>query len=239
MRICLSLFGTTEELCEAISQGSDADLYEIRLDLSQKLDYARIRTATKKPLIFTALAGDDRLSKAAKFADYVDAGPKPTDFAQPIVSVHAGEADPDALWATHSGEAITKIVLQTANYDKIERLIELDREHPGLALCFAMGDVGAFSRILSCFAGAPWIYASQDRRPTAPGQFTLRELVEVYRVRRFAAQPRLYGIAGDPVTHSRSPQFHNDAFALAQLPWMYLPFRCTDLPALLRHAQAF
>ena len=155
------------------------------------------------------------------------------------MSVHSGEADPDALWAAHRGDHITKIVLQTADYAKIARLIELDREHPGQALCFAMGEAGAFSRILAAFAGAPWIYASAGSRPTAPGQFTLRELIDVYRVRRFDAQPRLFGIAGDPLAHSRSPQFHNAAFAAANLPWMYVPFRCTDLPALLRHAPAF
>ncbi len=133
-----------------------------------------------------------------------------------------------------SGGHLTKLVLNTSDYSTIASLIELNRAHG--ALCFAMGETGAFSRIVSVFRGAPWIYASQPDRPTGDGQFTLQELTTLYRIRRFEEEPSLFGITGDPVSHSLSPSFHNGKFTDAQLPWIYLPFPCRNVHSLIEHA---
>ena len=246
-RICLSLYGTTDEVCSAINS-FDADLFEIRLDLCSDLDGARVRAATNKPLLFAAHGRPDLLRKYLDFADYVDleqdaggtpavpnAGKMP---ALPIVSIHAKEEDPDRLWERLFGEHRTKIVLETENYDVIARLIKLNRDHSPLALCFAAGEVGAFSRILSVLNGAPWIYASLPGRATGNGQFMFDQLIQTYRLPRFQKMQELsvFGIIGNPVAHSSSPQIQNKNFADASLPWIYLPFFCKDLPALLSSA---
>jgi shikimate dehydrogenase len=248
IRICLSLYGTTEELCIAI-KSFDADLYEIRLDLcTDDPDGSKIRAATNKPLLFAAHDRPDLLRKYLNFADYVDvehdAGWKPADHnaggtpAVHIVSIHAKDEDPDRLWKKLSGQHRTKIVLETANYDVIARLIELNREHGPLAFCFAAGEIGSFSRILSVLNGAPWIYASLAGRATGSAQFTSDQLVETYHLRRFEKMQDIsvFGIIGNPVSHSRSPQIQNKNFADASLSWIYLPFFCKDLPALLHAA---
>lgn len=236
-RICLSLYGTTEEVCSAINS-FDADLFEIRLDLCSDPDGARIRAATNKPLLFAAHRRPDLLEKYWSFADYVDVEQGEATGQNSIVSIHAKEEDPDRLWKKLSGEHRTKIVLETEDYDVIARLIELNRTHCPLAFCFAAGEVGSFSRILSVLNGAPWIYASLAERPTGSAQFTFDQLVETYRLRRFQKMQdfSIFGIIGNPVSHSRSPQIQNKSFTDAALPWIYLPFLCKDLQALLRAA---
>jgi shikimate dehydrogenase len=239
VRICLSLFGTTETICAAIDNSVQADLYEIRMDLSEPLDFQAIRNATAKPLIYTAHGRADLLRDTEPFADYVDAGAHPPTSAKSIVSVHAGESDPNKLWTELSGEHITKIVLNTQRYGTIAKLLELNRKHAPDALCFAEGDVGAFSRIRSVFMGAPWIYSCLPSGATGAGQFTLQQLSELYRLKRFDQSPQIFGIVGYPVSHSKSPEFHNRKFAEHSLPWIYLPFLCEDLESLMQHASLF
>ena len=148
--ICLSVFGNTKSLSEIFQNyGETADLFEVRLDLSEKLDLASIRTSTTKPLIFASHNNPGLLNDAEPFADYIDIGPlMAATSMQRIVSFHGKEEDPDALWQKYSGEHITKIVLDTNDYSKIASLLKLNSPK---AICFAMGEVGAFSRILSVF----------------------------------------------------------------------------------------
>ncbi len=237
--ICLSLFGSTEELCQQIQQAQEADLFEIRLDLSPPILYEPVRSATAKPLLFTAHGLPGMLQQAAPYADYMDVEQGEALDMRCIVSVHATEGKPRELWMDLPKYHLGKIVLHTADYGRIAELLDLDRAHHPRALCFAMGEIGSFSRILSVFHGAPWIYACLAERSTGPGQFTIQELQHLYRLPRFQHAPRVFGIVGDPVSHSRSPHFHNRRFAENELPWIYLPFPCTDLRSLFHHATQF
>ena len=236
-RICLSLFGTTEEICQYI-RWHDADLYEIRLDLSSDPDGAMIRAATRKPLLFTAHGRPELLEKFWPFADYVDVEQREATGRNTIRSIHAADQDPIRLWDKLSGEHMTKIVLDTQQYDTIAKLIALNQQHKPLALCFAYGEVGAFSRVIATFQGSRWIYASIQDRATGAGQFTYQDLVETFRVRRLDVTARIavFGIVGKSVSHSLSPAIHNRKFEEAALPWIYLPFPCTDLNDLLHNA---
>lgn len=235
--ICLSVFGSTKSLCEIFESCTDqADLFEVRLDLSEKLDLASIRKATSKPLIFASHNNPELLNNAEPYADYIDIGPTKATSNKQIVSFHGKDEDPEVLWQKFSGDHITKIVLETNNYSKIAALLKLNSEK---SICFAMGEVGAFSRILSVFEKALWIYASLSQQATAPGQFSIDQLINTYQVKRFSAKPGIFGILGNPVSHSRSPAFHNQKFAEHNLPWIYLPFPCLDLESLMDHRKNF
>src|SRR6185369_14145340 len=124
------------------------------------------------------------LNDAEPYADYIDVGPVVAATSiKRIVSFHGKEEDPDALWQKYNGEHITKIVLDTNDYSKIASLLKLNSQK---VICFAMGEVGAFSRILSVFKKAPWIYASLSQQPTAPGQFSIDQLIDIFHVKRFS-----------------------------------------------------
>ncbi len=87
-----------------------------------------------------------------------------------------------------------------------------DRDRPMIAL--GMGEFGLLSRVLAPKFGGFLTFASlRASEATAPGQPTLRELIELYRFRSIGARTRVYGVVGWPVGHSRSPLVHNAGFA--------------------------
>jgi shikimate dehydrogenase len=236
-KICLSLFGSSDEICEAINS-HDADLFEIRLDLSSDLNGPQIRAATHKPLLFTAHARPDLLEQFWPFADYVDVEQEEASGQNTIRSIHSTDQDPNVLWESFSGEHITKIVLETENYKTISQLIQLNALHAPRGICFASGETGAFSRIVSALYGARWLYAPLADRTTGNGQFTFDDLHRTYQVRRFDPLQKIsvFGIVGNPVSHSRSPEIQNQKFAENSLPWIYLPFPTSNLSGLIENA---
>lgn len=237
--ICLSLFGSTTELVEQIFTSPGADLFEIRLDLSPEIRLDQVRLATTRPLLFTAHSRPDLLGSALPFADFYDVEQKYLPDVRCIVSIHAPQGDPRKIWLDLPKNHLAKIVLDTEDYASIAQVLELDCAHHPRAIGFAMGEIGAFSRILSVFRGAPWIFAALPGRLTGPGQFTLDELLHLYRLPRFSVEPSMFGIVGYPVSHSKSPEFHNRRFEQHSLPWIYLPFPCKDLRSLFYHAPQF
>lgn len=107
-----------------------------------------------------------------------------------------------------------------------------------------MGEYGMPTRILARRMGSLWTYAfhgdsldddspGAKARPAAPGQLSARELDELYRFREITAQTPLFGLLGNPVSHSRSPRIHNTWFREQGLPGAYLAMRTDDVPAAL------
>ncbi len=101
-----------------------------------------------------------------------------------------------------------------------------------------MGEYGAPTRILAQRLGSAWTYASSAGLPddppaAAPGQIDPETLRNLYGFHEIEAQTPLYGIAGNPVSHSLSPQIHNGWLRKAGLPGTYLPFLTDDLKVLL------
>jgi 3-dehydroquinate dehydratase/shikimate dehydrogenase len=96
------------------------------------------------------------------------------------------------------------------------------RVRPTIALC--MGEFGLMSRVLASKFGGFLTFASlRDASATAPGQPTIRELLDLYRLRSIRPSTRVYGVIGWPVAHSRSPHLHNAGFAALGHDGVYLP----------------
>lgn len=93
---------------------------------------------------------------------------------------------------------------------------------PTVALC--MGPFGLPSRVLAPKFGGFLTFAALDAASaTAPGQPTLSELIHQYRFRSIDSNTEVYGVAGWPVEHSKSPAFHNQIFSEQQRNAVYLP----------------
>jgi len=93
---------------------------------------------------------------------------------------------------------------------------------PAIVLC--MGEMGLMSRVLAPKYGAFLSFAAIDEgQESAPGQPTLRELIELYRFRQINRATRVYGVIGWPVSHSQSPRWHNERMARARADAVYLP----------------
>ena len=106
------------------------------------------------------------------------------------------------------------------------------REVPVVGLC--MGVAGLPSRVLGLRSGAPFTFASATSGdPTAPGQVPVELLLGEYRAVSLSAGTQVYGVAGNPVTHSLSPALHNAGFRAAGIDAIYLPLHTTSISDLL------
>ena len=98
----------------------------------------------------------------------------------------------------------------------------------------AMGEEGLVSRVLGPRAGAAFTFASSsDGTETAPGQVTARVLRDLYRVEQLDPATRVFGVAGNPITHSLSPLMHNTAFRKENVNAVLLPLKVRELGDLL------
>jgi 3-dehydroquinate dehydratase / shikimate dehydrogenase len=106
------------------------------------------------------------------------------------------------------------------------------QEYSMVGMC--MGEQGMLSRVLAIRAGAAFTFGSEAAgRATAPGQPTYRELRDLYRIEQLETVTKVYGIAGDPVSHSMSPYVMNAAFRRENANAVYLPLHARTLSDLL------
>jgi 3-dehydroquinate dehydratase/shikimate dehydrogenase len=113
------------------------------------------------------------------------------------------------------------------------RLIE-DRSRSAHVVGIAMGDEGLVSRVLAVREGAAFTFASLDEGiETAPGQVSVRNLRDLYRLETIDAATRVFGVAGNPIGHSLSPLMHNTAFRREHVNAVMLPLKARALNDLL------
>jgi 3-dehydroquinate dehydratase/shikimate dehydrogenase len=98
-----------------------------------------------------------------------------------------------------------------------------------------MGEAGIISRILNVRSGSEFTFASaQPGEETAPGQIAARVLRGVYRIDMVDAATKVYGVAGDPIGQSLSPQMMNTAFRRENINAVYVPLQTKDVADLLQ-----
>lgn len=113
------------------------------------------------------------------------------------------------------------------------KLIE-DRSLAAHVVGIAMGEEGLVSRVLGPRAGAAFTFAScGDGTETAPGQVTARTLRDLYRLEQLDQATRIFGVAGNPISHSLSPLMHNTAFRRENVNAVLLPLKTRLLEDLL------
>ncbi len=113
------------------------------------------------------------------------------------------------------------------------KLIE-DRSLSSHVVGIAMGEEGLLSRVLGPRAGAAFTFASsEDGEETAPGQVTVRTLLDLYRLDQLDQATRIFGVAGNPIGHSLSPLMHNTAFRRESVNAVMLPLKVRALNDLL------
>jgi len=123
----------------------------------------------------------------------------------------------------------------TTLYDNVVMMKFLEKhgdKHSLIGLC--MGEQGIISRVLGVRAGSIFTFAavSEDQK-TAPGQVTAQELRSTYRIEQVDAATRVYGVAGDPVSHSLSPLVMNAALRRETVNGVYLALHAKTLKDLL------
>ncbi len=111
-------------------------------------------------------------------------------------------------------------------------LEENSARHEMVGLC--MGEQGIISRVLGVRAGSVFTFGSAAKgEETAPGQVLAGELRDVYRIEMVDQATQVYGVAGDPVSHSLSPVMMNAAFRRETVNAVYLALHAKSLKDLL------
>ena len=123
----------------------------------------------------------------------------------------------------------------TTLHDNVVMMKFLEKEsdkHSLVGMC--MGEQGVISRILGVRARSVFTFAavSAEER-TAPGQVTAQELRDTYRIEQVDAATRVYGVVGDPVSHSLSPAIMNAAFRRENVNAVYVALHAKALKDLL------
>ena len=86
-----------------------------------------------------------------------------------------------------------------------------------------MGDWGMPLRILYRKTGSMLTFASSGKE-VAPGQLSAERLSRLYRADKVDERTAIYGIIGNPVLHTSSPEIHNLGFQAINYNAIYLPF---------------
>jgi 3-dehydroquinate dehydratase / shikimate dehydrogenase len=249
------------EIQEAAKRG--AHLIEVRLDfLARAPDFKRLLADKPCPLVATVrrpaeggrwagtedarrmlirqaiVAGFDWIDLETDIADAVPRFGK----VRRIVSYHNLRETPDSLEKIHEdmcsqdADVVKLAVRAQAPADNL-RVLALMKNAKKPTVALAMGDLGFPTRVLTAKYGAPFTYAAFNKeRGIAPGLPSLAELLQIYHYPRIDADTQVYGVIGDPVSHSLSPLAHNHAFRAEGINAVYLPFRVprADLAAFLK-----
>nr|BAI40147.1 dehydroquinate dehydratase/shikimate:NADP oxidoreductase [Diospyros kaki] len=148
-----------------------------------------------------------------------------------IVSSHNYENTPSAeeigniaarIQAT--GADIVKIATTALDITDSARILQLIAHSQVPTIGLAMGERGLISRILCAkFGGFLTFGALESGIHSAPGQPTLRDLLDLYNFRQIEPDTKVHGVIGNPIGHSKSPHLYNTAFKKAAFNGIYLP----------------
>lgn len=132
---------------------------------------------------------------------------------------------------------ILKLVTTANDITDNRRLFDLLSRYRGARrplAAFCMGERGQISRILGAkFGGALTYSAANEDEPTAAGQLSVEELKKIYRVPTLNRSTRVFGLVGNPVSHSAGVRFHNAVFARRALNAVYVNFLVDDVRSFL------
>ena len=135
----------------------------------------------------------------------------------------------------HPGDFIKIVTTASSLYDNVIMMKFLEQHsHADSLTGVCMGEQGIISRVLAVRAGSQFTFAAANPgEETAPGQIAARTLRETYRIEHVDAATRVYGVAGDPITHSLSPAMLNAAFRRENVNAVYLALHAKSLDDLL------
>jgi 3-dehydroquinate dehydratase/shikimate dehydrogenase len=133
---------------------------------------------------------------------------------------------------------IVKIVTYANDITDNIRIFELLKSAQVPTISFCMGELGYISRILTSKFGGFLAFASLEKgKESAPGQLTVNELSKIYHFKEINKETKLYGIIGNPVSHSMSPAIHNASFIEKGLNNVYVPLKIANIGTFMKECR--
>lgn len=192
-------------------------------------DETRRQAALRQAVELGADYIDIELKVADEFYKLIQ-GKKP-EKVKIIVSSHNYENTPSAeeignlaarIQAT--GADIVKIATTAQDITDSARIFQLLAHSQVPTIGIVMGERGLMSRILCAkFGGFLTFGALESGIVSAPGQPTLKDLLDLYNFRQIGPDTKVHGVIGNPIGHSKSPHLYNTAFRSAGFNGIYLP----------------
>ena len=143
-----------------------------------------------------------------------------------LLSIHnfrrTPKLPPAAKIPKYGGVEAIKVAAMSESLADSLRLLRLARGSRQI-VAIPMGEVGLPGRILALRAGSALVYAP-IAAATAPGQVPLHELRDLYRAHQLTPKSEVFGVIGNPISHSLSPALHNSGFIAAEKDAVLLPF---------------
>jgi 3-dehydroquinate dehydratase/shikimate dehydrogenase len=257
--LCVAL--TPESLDEIFSQDIlGADYVEVRLDHLKEPQQAEHARWDRFPVpVIATCRGVDRggrfpgsiteecrildtaVANGAKFVDIDYQFVRKFGSAEVIASYHNFDHTPPDLEsiiarACATSAEIAKVSTHVNRWADNRRIfVALSRKWDKPVIATGMGDLGQITRIAGPSRGSFLSYAFSGNE-SAPGQVSLKEMLNVYKFRRVRKSTKLLGVLGMPVGHSKSPVLHNRAFEKSNLDFAYMKFPANDLDDFFENA---
>lgn len=157
-----------------------------------------------------------------------------------IRSFHDFEGIPDDIFARIKRLAdkgdIAKIAVTPKGISDVIKLFRISQELPGVdKIVIGMGDYGVCSRILYKRLGSYLTFASDNA--VAPGHVSPEKLKTLYKADKLNENTAIYGIIGNPVHHTSSPQIHNPGFEKIHYNAVYVPFQVDNVASFFQLAE--
>ena len=89
-------------------------------------------------------------------------------------------------------------------------------------IAHAAGLVGFWSRLVAPSLGSPFVFGAVGAG--VPGEPSIKRLIDDYGLPAMMPIKEIYGIAGNPVSHSLSPRLHNAAYRALGHKAFFVPF---------------
>ncbi|KAI5580817.1 hypothetical protein BDE02_08G178400 [Populus trichocarpa] len=98
-----------------------------------------------------------------------------------------------------------------------------------------MGEMGLISRILCAKSSGYLTFGTLESGfVSAPGQPTIKDLLDLYNFRQIGPDTKVFGIIGKPVGHSKSPFLYNEAFKSVGFNGVYVHLLVDDIANFLQ-----
>ena len=159
-----------------------------------------------------------------------------------MVSYHDFRGTPQNLVAIvgrlrRAGGQAVKIAARSNSVSDSARICEFARGGSRI-VAIPMGEFGFAGRVLALRSGSALAYAAIEQA-TAPGQLSLKTMMDLYRAVRITRRTRVYAVIGNPIGHSLSPLLHNVAFQWRKFEAVFVPFLVRDLRDFLGSVESF
>ncbi len=155
----------------------------------------------------------------------------------PIVSTHDFAGVPEGVTdlvdaaAAVGQNAIVKLAATPNSTADLVRLIRIADDFGARRvehIVLGMGAFGFPTRVLTHRLGNVLTFASAPGDTAAPGHIDPETLATQYRISEATDDTRYFSVIGNPIGHSRSPEYHNGRFSSDGINAIYLPVLVDD-----------